>query len=520
MSLFGVASKGNCISDLFYGTDYQTHRGPEFGGIAYLSNNGMEISKHIRKISETQFKGKFGEVLGEINSHLGIGVISAKEEQPVTLDGRVGNFAVCIDGFVNNSVELAEELKHKYGATFEEKKQDGKNNTAEVVANLINQGKNIVDGIEHMYDEIDGSVSLVLLTKKEIYAASDRFPLFIGKRDDSWAIASENCAFPNLGFKLYKNLGSREIIKIDDSGLQPATESQASDLKQVCAFLWIYAGYPASRYEDLYAETARYRTGATLARRDFEESGFVADFVGGIPDSGIGHAVGYAMETITIAKEKYQRAIQLFEKDYEKNNLPNIDSLKQNLNQALRIIIPYARPFVKYTPGYGRSYTPTDQSIRDMVAKLKLMPILDLLKADIVLLEDSIVRGTQLRRYLERLSVIAKTEEVPLGDIYVRPACPPLMWPCKYNISTKTKEELAARQAIEEIEGRMLEDKEIGDYLNPDSQKYAQMIGVIKNNLKVASLRYQRLDDMVKAIGLPRKDLCLYCWNGEEAPKV
>lgn len=512
MSLFGVASKGNCISDLFYGTDYQTHRGPQFGGIAYLKNEGRNITKEIKDISETQFKAKFNEFFGKVDSKYGIGVISPDEEQPITLDGKVGNFAICIDGIVNNSEELAWELKHKHGATFEEKTEYGKPNTASVVANLINQRKDIVNGIEYMYSKIDGSVSLILLTKQGLYASSGRFPLYIGKRGDAWAIASENCAFPNLGFKLHKNIGPGEIIKIDESG--PVTKTKESDLKQICAFLWIYTGFPASRYDDIYAETTRYKTGAALARRD----NVSADLVSGIPDSGIGHGVGYAMETTKMAEEKAKQALRRYGKEEI-----NLKGLEEEINKAFKMITPYKRPFVKYTQAWGRSYTPSKQEERDKVAKRKLIPVLDLLKQDMIILEDSIVRGTQLKRYLERLHGIAEIEDIKLGKIHIRPACPPLMYPCKFNLSTKTVEELAARKAILEIEGKHIED--VSKYLNPNSEKYKQMVDIIRENLGkrnhepiVNSLMYQRLDDMVKAISLPREDLCLYCWNGEEVP--
>ena len=504
MSLFGVVSKRNCFEDLFYGTDYHTHRGPKYGGIAFLSDGG--IDKRIKDISETQFKGKFSEYTGRIDSKYGIGVISPKEEQPVTLDGKVGNFALCMDGMVNNAEELASELKSK-GVAFNERMKKGKHNTIEVVTNLINQGKDIVDGIEKMYAKIDGSVSLILLSQEGIYAASDRFPLFIAQKEGGWAVASETTAFPNLGYKVYKNIQRREIIKLDEKGL--VQKAPGVDAKQICAFLWIYTGFPASSYEGIRAELARYNCGAALARRDNVK----ASFVGGIPNSGTAHAIGYANETTKMAKENVANEFEKF-----KRNEIDAKQLEENITSTLNSVVPFVRAIVKYDPTYGRSYTPTDDNMRRQIAKKKLLPIIELLqKPDFIFTEDSIVRATQLREYLEVLYAVAKLEGVKMGRIHVRPACPPLMWPCKYNLSTRTMEELAARRAIKEIEGKQIED--VSEYLNPDSEKYKQMVEIIRKELKhVASLRYQRLDDMVKAIGLPRKDLCLYCWNGEEFP--
>jgi amidophosphoribosyltransferase len=507
MSLFGIASKGNCFEDLFYGTDYHTHRGPKYGGISFLKKDGETIDRIIKDISETQFKGKFSEFADKIDSRYGIGVISPNEEQPVLLDGKIGNFAICIDGMINNIGDLASDLKSK-GISFKEKKEDGKNNTAEVVANLINQGDSIVQGIEKMYNKIDGSISLVLVTKEGIYAASDRFPLFIGKKQGAWAVASETNSFPNLGFKTYKNIQPREIIKLDENG--PMQKAAGSDMKQICAFLWIYTGFPASSYEGKRAELVRYNCGAALARKDFVK----AAWVGGIPNSGTGHAIGYANETAVIVKEKVQRELEKFEKKEI-----DFNQLKENVFAALNSEIPFKRGLVKYDPGYGRSYTPADDNIRRQVAKKKLIPILELLQAnDYIIAEDSIVRATQLREYLEILHGIAEAEGIKLGNIHVRAACPPLMWPCKYNFSTRTMNELAARRAIKDIESKSVDD--VSEYLNPDSEKFKKMTEIIRKELKfVASLMYQRLDDMIRAIGLPREKLCLYCWNGEEFPK-
>ncbi len=507
MSLFGVASKGNCYSDLFYGTDYQSHKSQEYGGLAFLINNGKNIGKKIRDIGETQFKAKFSEFEGKINSKYGIGVISPKDEQPITLDGKVANLAICTEGRIDNIDQLSRELKDK-GVSFNEK-TDGENNTTEVVANLINQGNNIVDGIQKMYAKIDGSISLLLLTKEGIYASGDRFPLFIGEKDDAIAITSETCAFPNLGYKLVYNLQPREIVKINDNGSEIKTKG--SKIKQICAFLWIYFGFPGSSYEGILVEITRYNCGAALARRDSVR----AAMVGGIPNSGTPSAIGYANETINMAQEKSKKEIERF----EKGDI-NLNELKQELEEAFDSITRFKRGIVKYDPGYNRSFTPKEEKKRKLIAKYKLIPILRLLDEkshkNIIVMEDSIVRGNQLEEYQKRLLYIAEIEGIKLGAIDIRSTCPPLIWPCKFSFYTKDIKELAARKAIRALEGKDIEN--VSEYLDSKSKKYEKMVEYIREKLEVNSLMYQRLDDMVKAIGLPREDLCLYCWNGEEVP--
>jgi amidophosphoribosyltransferase len=354
----------------------------------------------------------------------------------------------------------------KRGASFSEVSKDNVNAT-ELIAKLISEGDDIVDGIEKMFEAIQGSCSLLLLNKDGIYAARDNCgysALVIGKRDDAWAITSETTAFPNNDFKINKYLGPGEIILLNEDG--PVQKEREKETNQICAFLWIYTGFPASSYEGINVETVRERCGRCLAKRDKD---IQVDVVSGVPDSGIAHAIGYAMES-----EK-----------------------------------PYRRPLVKYTPGYGRSYTPPSQKTRDLIAKMKLVPIKEIIEGNrIVVCEDSIVRGTQLRNF-----TVKKLWDCGAKEIHVRPACPPLMFPCRFNISTRSIHELVARIAIRSLEGRDLED--VSEYTDYNSDKYKKMVEWIARDLTVTTLKYQTIEDMVKAIGLPREKLCLYCWTGE-----
>ena len=465
--VFGIVSKNNCISSLYYGTDYHTHLGTEFGGIAFIDKNGNPVKK-IHDIKNSQFKSKFYEGSDKVRSNLGIGIISDRDPQPLTFKSKFGAFAICCSGLVTNKQEIAEELI-KNGVYFSEI-DHGNINTTELVANLIGQGKNIVYGIQRMYDKINGSISLLLLTKQGIYCARDRngiTPLVIGQKEGETAVASETCAFPNLGFKIKKYIAPGEIVFISKRGVEEKKKGRQS--KKICAFLWIYTGFPASSYEGINVEVVRENSGRFLAKRDDVK----ADFVAGVPDSGTAHAIGYAMESG----------------------------------------LPYRRVLFKYTPGYGRSYTPLSQEIRDRVALMKLIANEDIAKGNrIVLCEDSIVRGTQLKNY-----TIAKLMNAGAKEVHVRPACPPLMFPCIYNLSTRSTQELATRRAIRALEGKDTED--VSEYLDSKSEKYKKMVTWIKKELGATSLKYQTIDDMVKAIGLPKDNLCLYCWLGNGIQK-
>ena len=316
-----------------------------------------------------------------------------------------------------------------------------------------------------MYSVIDGSISLAMLTKEGIYVAGDRFPLVLGRGKDSWAISSESCAFPNLEFELIRDISRREIVLMNTNEIKVLSEPNPNG--KVCSFLWIYTGSPASYYDNINAEAVREKCGARLAQRD-KESGIKIDLVAGVPDSGIAHAIGYTNEGG----------------------------------------IPYGQPLLKYTAGYGRSYTPDNQSERDEVASNKLIPNKDAIKnKKIVILEDSIVRGTQLKN-----KTINKLQEGDVSEIHVRPACPPLMWPCRFNVSTRNIDELIARKAIKALEGKNIED--INEYLDPNSKKYSEMNEWIRNHIGIDTLIYQTLEDMIEAIGLPKEKLCTHCWDG------
>lgn len=460
--IFGAVSKGDCSEMVFYGTDYHSHLGTEYGGMAVLGEN---FSRQIHNISESQFKSKFYEDSRAMRGNKGIGVISALEEQPIYLKSKFGPFCVVTNGFIENADELASELLKK-GASFSEVSKSGVNAT-ELVAKIITEGHDIIDGIEKLFDRIEGSCSLLLLNKDGVYAARDRFgytPLVVGKRDDAWAATSETSAFLNANFRIVKYLEPGEIALLDEDGMVQKKAGGATN--QICAFLWIYTGFPASSYEGIGVEAVRERCGKALARHDKD---IEVDVISGVPDSGVGHALGYAQESKK----------------------------------------PYRRPLVKYTPGYGRSYTPPSQERRDLIATMKLIPIKDVIEGNrIVVCEDSIVRGTQLKNF-----TIKKLWECGAKEIHIRPACPPLMFPCLFNLSTRSINELAARRAIRSLEGHDLED--VSDYTDHNSSRYRKMVDWIAKDLEVTTLRYLNVDDMVKAIGLPKEKLCLYCWTGE-----
>jgi amidophosphoribosyltransferase len=460
--MFGVVAQNDCVQDLFYGIDYHTHLGTEFAGMAVLGNGFI---RQIHNVSQSQFKSKFAEDYKLFKGNKGIGVISSIDEQPIYLHSKFGELCIVTDGFIENAEELTNELMGK-GISFTEMSQRGVNLT-ELIIKLINQGDDLIDGIQKMFRAIDGSTSLLILNGDGIYAARDRFgytPLTIGRKNDDWAVTTESSAFINNDFVIEKHLEPGEIILLSEKGLQQITAR--NKIKQICSFMWIYTGFPASTFDGVSVEQVRERCGGFLAKRD---SDIEIDLVSGVPDSGIAHAIGYAVESGK----------------------------------------PYRRPLIKYTPGYGRSYTPPSQETRDLVAKMKLIPVKKIIEGKrIVVCDDSIVRGTQLKNF-----TVKKLWDNGAREVHVRIACPPLMFPCKFIFSTRRIDELAARRAIRDLEGYELKD--VSEYIDHTTEKYQRMVAVIAKEMGVTTLRYQTVDDMVSAIGLLREDLCTYCWTGK-----
>jgi amidophosphoribosyltransferase len=462
---FGIASRRDCITDLFYGTDYHSHLGTKRGGLAVLRDDGLR--RVIHNIENAQFRSKFDDELAAMHSRSGIGVISDTDDQPLLIRSHLGDFAIATVGTVKNATELAGAAFRSRRIHFSEMGEGGINPT-ELVATLINQGESYEDGIRIAQESIVGSCSILLLTKDGIFAARDmkgRTPVIIGKNHESVAVTMETCAFPNLGFSAWRDLGPGEIVSITADGFEQL--KAPGKILQICSFLWVYYGYPASSYEGINVEAVRNRCGASLARRHPQ----AIDFVAGIPDSGMGHGLGFAAESR----------------------------------------LPFKRPFVKYTPTWARSFMPQNQEVRDLVARMKLIPIRDLVAGQKFLFcEDSIVRGTQLKDTVQRLYDIGALE------VHMRPACPPLVYGCKFlNFSLSRSEmDLAARRAIRELEGEGFGD--FARYTKYGTEEYNAMEESIRRRLNLTSLKYQRLDDLVEAIGLPKQDLCTYCWDGVE----
>jgi len=462
--IFGIVSREECIGDIFYGVDYHSHLGTQFGGIAVWGGDGVPRMK-IHEIDNSQFKSKFSDDHKGLPGRMGIGAISSQYPQPLNFLGKAGPFCLCFDGQVTNKEDLVEILLSE-GASFSEMSEGSVNDT-ELLAKLVSTGGTFREGLERAFDTVEGSVSLLVLTAAGIYAARDRSgrnPLSIGKGEGKWAVATETSSFWNLGITHFKDIAPGEIVLISESG--PVEVARSGDGGRICTFLWIYTGFPTSDFEGVNTELVRERSGSYLAMRDV----IVPDIVAGVPDSGVGHAVGYAME-------------------------------------ANR---PFRRPLVKYTPGYGRSYTPPEQSTRDRVAQMKLIPNRSVIEGNsIVLCEDSIVRGTQLKNF-----AIRKLWDCGAKEIHVRVACPPLLFPCKYNVSTRTRAELAARRAIMALWGKDMED--ISPLLDHSSDEYERVVEWIREDQGITSLRYQSISDMIAAIGLPEARLCTYCWTGKE----
>ena len=464
---FGVASKNDCVEDVFYGTDYQSHLGTMRGGLYILGAEGYH--RAIHDITTSQFRSKFEDDIAGWTGTMGIGVISDTDAQPLIVGSKLGKYGIATVAKVANLHEIIARA-YARGVHLSEA-SDGLESPTEVVATLINEGECFSDGIQNAQLKVQGSCSMLLLTKDGIYAARDklgRTPVVIGKKDGAYAAASESCSFDTLGFEIDRYLGPGEVALITPDRVKTVVEPR--DQMQVCSFLWVYYGYPASDYEDINVDIVRERCGAALARKDLGSETKI-DMVAGIPDSGTGHAVGYANEAG----------------------------------------IPYRRPFVKYTPTWPRSFMPQDQDMRDLVAKMKLIPNKKMIDGKRILFcEDSIVRGTQLQ------DTVARLIDAGAAEVHMRPACPPLVYACDFlNFSvSKSVLQLASRKGIEALRVDPMDTEKLPLYANPDTPEHAAMVEEIRRILGLTSLKFQRLDDLVAAIGLPKERLCTHCWDG------
>lgn len=464
---FGVAAKEDCVFDLFFGTDYHSHLGTRRAGMAVYSKE-EGYNRAIHNIENAPFRTKFDKDVNEMRGNFGIGCISDYEPQPLMVRSHHGTYAITTVGKINNTAQLIEELFTKGHSHFLEM-SGGDINATELVASIVNQKDNLVEGIRYAQEVIEGSMTILIMTPKGIYAARDRMgrtPVSIGKKDGAYCVSFESFAYLNLGYTADRELGPGEIAVVTPEGVK--TLVQPGKEMKICTFLWIYYGYPSSSYEGISVEQMRYNCGAKLAERDHVKP----DIVAGVPDSGTAHAIGYAN----------------------------------------RSGIPFSRPFIKYTPTWPRSFMPTIQSQRNLIAKMKLIPVQELIEnKSLLLIDDSIVRGTQLRETTEFLYQSGAKE------VHIRPACPPLLFGCKYlNFSRSSSEmDLITRRVLKEMEqeGREIDLKY---YVDPDTAEYAEMVERIGKQLNFTTLRFHRLDDMIASVGIEREKLCTYCWDGRE----
>lgn len=465
---FGVASKKDCVLDVFYGVDYHSHLGTRRGGMAVHGKNGFD--RAIHNIENSPFRTKFERDAAEMKGNLGIGCISDYEPQPLIIRSNLGSFAIVTVGKINNIDSLLRVVYANGHSHFQEM-TTGQINATELVASLICQKSTIVEGIRYVQGIIEGSMSMLILTPEGIYAARDRYgrtPVVVGKNESGYAVTFEDFAFYSLGYERYKELGAAEIVYITPESVETVSEAK-KDMK-VCSFLWAYYGYPTASYEGVNVEEMRYKSGRMLAKHDRGEIN--VDIIAGVPDSGTPNAIGYANESG----------------------------------------VPFARPFIKYTPTWARSFMPTDQAQRKLVAKRKMLPVPSLIKdKSLLLIDDSIVRGNQLRETTEFLYNSGAKE------VHVRPASPPLVYGCKYLNFSRSKSELdlITRQIIQEREGDNAEEV-LQEYTDPNSERYAYMLEEIRKKLNFTTLKYLRLDDMIESIGIEPCKVCTYCFNGQE----
>ena len=473
--LFGAVRKDDCIADLFFGTDYHSHLGTKRGGMCVYNGRGG-FDRSIHNIENSPFRTKFENEVGKMAGKMGIGSISDGEPQPLNVFSRQGHFAIGTVGRINNKDALVQELIrtgcHQFMAM-----SSGEINNTELVAALISAGRDLVDGIHYAQEKVVGSVTMLVLTPEGIYAARDKYgrtPLIIGKKKEGYCVASESFSFINLGYQTAKELGPGEIVHLTADGYE--TVQQPGNEMRICTFLWTYFGYVTTTYEGKNVEQVRYRNGAGLARDDIKGNGGKAldvDYVAGVPDSGTAHALGYAAESK----------------------------------------IPYCRPLIKYTPTWPRSFMPPNQTGRELIAKMKLVPVKEVIKdKNFVLVDDSIVRGTQLSGTAKFL------KENHAGQIHVRSACPPIMYACKYlNFSRSVSvRELISRRVIEELTGREPDAAVLSQFADENSAENAAMVGCIKEKLHFDDLRFHTLSGVKDAVGIDPCKLCTYCWDGKE----
>ena len=478
---FGVTSKDDCVMDLFFGTDYHSHLGTRRGGMAVYGPHGFQRSIH--NIENSPFRTKFERDVEELEGRSGISSISDNEPQPLLIQSHLGSFAIVTVGKINNEEELIHQAYENGHIHFMEM-SGGRINATELTASIINQKQSLVEGLLYAQEMIKGSMTILILTPEGIYASRDRYgrtPVMIGRKENAFCVSFESFAYINLGYHDYSELGPGEIVLVSPDGIQSLSKPRKE--MKICSFLWVYYGYPTSSYEGVNVEDMRYRCGRILAQRDMgcrgcsgcssSENTIHPDVVAGVPDSGTAHAIGYANESG----------------------------------------IPFARPFIKYTPTWPRSFMPQNQSQRNLIAKMKLIPVNALIQGkSLLLIDDSIVRGTQLGETTEFLY------ESGAKEVHIRPACPPLLFGCKYlNFSRSNSElDLITRRIIREREGDEVSEEILADYADPDSQNYHEMIEEIRKRLNFTSLKYHRLDDLVESIGISPDKLCTYCWSGKE----
>ena len=469
---FGAISKRDCVLDIFFGVDYHSHLGTRRGGMA-IYDKASGFQRQIHNIENTPFRTKFEGDLADFHGCSGIGCISDTDPQPLLVRSHLGLYAITTVGIINNAEQLVETYFSDHGHQFMAQ-SNGKVNASELTAALINQKDSLLEGIRYAQEVIDGSSTILLLTEDGIIAARDklgRLPVLVGRNDDGCCVSFESFAYQKLGYQTCYELGPQEIVKITAEGVESL--SPAGENMRICAFLWTYYGYPNSNYEGVNVEVMRYRNGEIMARDEVAQGRLPkVDFVAGVPDSGLPHAIGFA-------------------------------------NRSGK---PFARPFVKYTPTWPRSFMPANQDVRNQVAKMKQMPVPELIAGKkLLFVDDSIVRGTQLRETVDFLY------ESGAAEVHMRSACPPIMYGCKYlNFSRSNSDmELLARRTVQELEGDEGQEH-LEEYADASTERGQCLLSTICKEMGFDSLGYQSLDGLLEAIGIDRDKICTYCWTGKE----